>query len=321
MAWLGDEGSYLENQAENLSSKTLSFFTNDAPIAHRRLSGLIANTFQELEAQELAVADSPFQLTNSGKRARLAGLSPSSCLRLMEFLDDTDAVPWESLFQNLIQLYDALCHLVAHTVFLTDEVLLHSLWLASNRGEENKLAILRQLASGEKQWPSDDEVWRFDVHLLVAWLSGYSLVELAALPAPEGVPVLGSAKSGQKQQFMFLNEHLTQLSQPVSWAWSGACALTPSQGEKMPTWILRAIEHGVPTQTAAYLASEIGVSRGAALRMSSSLPPEWPQAQNQILDWTEREEAEFRLTRNDLLRLSSWKKENSLFRAVFKGDV
>ena len=281
LAWIGDRGSYVEDQAGVLARSTLSYHTG-SPAQQAVLGIHFGRIFSYLENYGLAQAASPYQLTELGRRARLAGISPTSCVRIIRELDQAAPFSFEALLSGVTSLDPERCAHIARFIFYTEEALDQSLWLADHRNDEARVAILKELAEGKEPWPEGEELFEVDVQMLAWWIEGRSFEDIA-----EGLPVLDEgvlADPDGTARLTLVLERLTRLSQPAAWAWSGVTALTPSQGQNIPIWIRRAVEQGVPSETAAELIHRVHLSRFGALALHKHLSPDAASGLAELFD-------------------------------------
>ena len=172
LAWLGDQGSYVENQASELASSTFTSHTSTNRDREFVAAG-IAGILNELESEGLAEAASPFRLTSLGKRSRLAGIRPNSCRRLATRLDSLWLFSFPDALTGISEISDDLAGLLASIVFETEEVIDRSIWYKRlDVEEEDSVQVLRKIATGEKSWLYYDPLYSIDLQILAAWIRG-----------------------------------------------------------------------------------------------------------------------------------------------------
>ncbi|CAN5145592.1 hypothetical protein BH23CHL1_BH23CHL1_16420 [soil metagenome] len=302
LAWLGDPGAYVVDQAQHFSSKTFSWHVaNDN--ARDVLVRALDDTFVALEHAGLAHSASPYALTTLGERYRLAGLSPTSCIRLDKALAGYRELLLNSDLFRTSKLTDEAALVISELVFETEEVLEKSLWFR-RLGLENReqAAILRRLGRGELDWPTDSDVFKVDVHLLKAWIMGASYEDLGSLP-----PVFGDRKLfGRANASIRISDaadYIGRLSYPAAWTWGAAVAMLGDEGDQLPAWIRQSIELGSPSTTSIELVRSLGLSRTGALRLADQLSSEWDLAESQLYDMTQSDLFSLGVSISDIRRL------------------
>ena len=182
IGWLGDEGAYVENQAEALVSSTL-LWESSTHRSRRSVVQYISSQLQELEDQGIAQAASPYKLTSLGQRIRLAGMSPESCLRIARRLEEWPIDTFVASFKALTELQRDNANIIAQLAFEAVEVLEGSLWFRRQRiGQNQQPRTIKELISGEMPWPYLDDTFQVDIALLSGWISGSSYPELGRVP-------------------------------------------------------------------------------------------------------------------------------------------
>jgi hypothetical protein len=298
LAWLGEGGDRLDDQAAALAERTFTWATGTTSQRRQEVRNLDL-AFRYLEGQGLVTANSPYKLTPFGSRARLAGLSVRSCIRLADRVSGIDRGLLGGLAEAF-QLAPEECRALARLVFDALEVLEQGLWLRRRHAsEQSRTATVIALENGQLDWPDDDELFQADVALLSGWLRGASFTELGAA-APAFKRGLFSA-AGPAQRASDAAELLGRLTYPASWALGAVRVLTDDLA--VPAWLVRALELGVPNQTAAALIQHMGLSRDGALRLAGELSPRWHEARSQLGDLAESDARELGLTRADAARL------------------
>lgn len=291
LAWLGEEGSYVPDQATHLASRTFTWHTGTEG-QRRFVEDQVASILDDLESIGLAEAASPYHLTSLGRRSRLAGISPESCLRLsaeVRMLAEND------FFSDLVgitEITDDLANVLASLVMETEEVIEHSLWFRKLRlpDDEAKVTVLRGLMSGMREWPNEEANYRYDLEMLSSWLLGISYADLAQIPpvySGRGRGIFASTNSGRRASDAA--EQMGRLSYPASWAWGAVVAMLGEKGDELPGWIRRAIELGVPTETSVELVRALGLSRAGATRLNTVLSSSWDLGEAELMDISESE--------------------------------
>ena len=300
LAWLGESGADIDDQALALAAQTFTWATG-TPQQQGQVVATIGRMFQYLEGQGLIVANSPYRLTDSGARARLAGMSVRSCLRLSERVTGSSRQLLAGI-EGTAELNPDECRALAQLAFNTVEVVEQGLWLRRTyRDDRSRTAAIIGLENATIDWPDNDEIFQADVSLLTGWLRGLSFIDLGAL-APVFSRGIFSASS-PAQRASDAAELVGRLAYPASWAMNAVRALASDL--TLPGWLGAAVQLGVPSQTAATLISERGLSREGALILAKQLSPRWSDARHALDDVSERAARELGLTRADAARLSA----------------
>ena len=309
LAWLGDQGSYVENQASELASSTFTSHTSTNRDREFVAAG-IAGILNELESEGLAEAASPFRLTSLGKRSRLAGISPNSCRRLATRLDSLWLFSIPDALNGISEISDDLAGLLASIVFETEEVIDRSIWYKRlDVEEEDSVQVLRKIATGERSWPYDDPLYSIDLQILAAWIRGRTYREIGDIPPVfGGRGAFGSSRIAQRTSDAA--EHLNRISSPAAWAWSGTVAMLGDEGEAIPGWIHGAFEYGISTETGVELMRQFGVSRSCASGLATALSQDWGTAQFELAELSQRDLRKYGVTGID--RRLLWAAEDQL---------
>jgi hypothetical protein len=190
---------------------------------------------------------------------------------------------------------------IARLLLESEEVLEWSLWFrraSVGSRDEEKAALLRNLAHGQLTWPREDSVYEADAAMLAAWLRGAGFRELAQLaPVFPGRGLFSSEDPGVRSSDAA--EQLGRLSYPASWTWSAALAMWGSDGERAPSWIRRAIEWGVSSASAVELMSRLRISRDSATLLASRLGAEPEPAMDGLTELSEEDLIQLGLPRAD----------------------
>jgi replicative superfamily II helicase len=281
LTWLGEGFSGVEQQAERMARKSLSF--RRSPAAGRRVTELFEESLEELEARGLARAASPFEVTELGRRARLAGLSPGSCLRLHSAA--REGRHWLGELAVISSIDGPASLLLAGLLFEAEEVLTQGMWLRrTGKDESIQLAILRQLDAGSRPWPRDDALYRADVELLGKWIAGTSYVDLGG-DAPTFPRGMFSSKTASGRA-ADAAELFGRVAFTAAWAYSGVRAMMGDAGDLLPSWVRQSIEFGVPSATAVLLVREGGLTRDGAVRLAPSIDSDPQVALDELRDWS-----------------------------------
>lgn len=281
MGWLGDGRSYVDDQDRTFASKTFGWFQGgDAERA--RVADLVQTVLQDLEEHEYIVAGSPFQLTEVGARARLSGLSSVSVEHLSLVLDQAQVSRLMTIGQDFL-LTDNDSDWLSWLLFQAVETLEHSLWLRrSNKTDDSRFRSFLAVVDDNSRWPAREPL-DADIKLLSQWVQGASLEDLALLP-----PRADHARAlfGGKDLSKLTSdaaEYVGKLSYPAGWVWSGLRVLAGPAGETVPAFVKDALEFGVPSESAAQLVRNLGLTRIGALRLST-ISPSWADVQAWLRD-------------------------------------
>jgi hypothetical protein len=298
LAWLGDEGTYFEEQAHELASSTLTFLTASA-VERRSLESNIEALFADFESKGLAEAASPYRLTALGRRARLAGISPASCLRMSSELERLSAEGFPDAMTGITLISSELASLLASIAFEAEEVIEWSIWFKKlNTDDPSGVQTLVGLASGEGTWPYDESLYLDDLRMLSGWIMGLSYTDLGDIP-----PVFGGrgafGSSDVASRASDAAEHLNRVAPLAAWAWGAAIAMIGDKGKDVPNWIRGAIELGINTEAGVELMQQYGVSRACAVVLSAALAPDWDTAQFQLADLSTQDLRNFGVTAVD----------------------
>ncbi|MET8893546.1 DEAD/DEAH box helicase [Streptomyces albogriseolus] len=300
MAWLGEGSSYVEEQATSLASLTLSW-AGGHELQRRRIAELVQMSLRDLEERGLAVAGSPFSLTPFGAKARLTGLSAPTITRLGQQVDEAvDEWLPDLLFATEIAPDQA--HNISRLLFQSFEMMEGGLWTRKIR-QDDRLQMMKDLASGSVVWPDGDPAFEADVSLLASWILGRSYTAIAQeAPTAENKRSLFGSRD-ISARVSDTADYLGKLTYPAAWVWSAVRVLAGTLGEALPAFIRDGIELGVPSEGAVRLLNEVGISRPAALAITSRAGSSW----SQVVDWlrftTDGEIRELHITRLDLQRL------------------
>lgn len=304
MGWLGDGESYVDDQAKALAQQT---FTYAAGSASKRSSvvELIGDTLQDLEDRGLAVAGSPWRLTERGRTARLTGLSAPSVLRLEQAID-RGREGWLLDLVGVEELTENLAGQVAMLLLESVEVFETGLWLRKHGGssEAAKFETLWAFGTGDLTDYRGSEEFEADIDLLTHWLLGASYASLAArAPTYDRANALFGGADVPKRT-SDATEYIGKLNYPATWVWSGVKVLAGGLGEAIPPFLRSAIAAGVPSAAAAWLVDQGSLTRPAALRITEVTGP----SRDAVIDWLDvddPDDAALGLTRLDEARLSA----------------
>jgi len=301
MGWLGDGSSYIEDQAEHLASRTLSWLQGNST-ERDRISNTLEAALADLEARDFAVAASPYRLTPTGMRARQTGLSAISVENLTAQLEGISPQRFLAIEESqLISSADA--RWISELLFQSVEMLQHSLWLRrAGSGENGRFRVLAGSASRDAAWPGAQEL-SADIELLALWIEGNPLQALAeaAPPARSAVSLFGGRDPDKLTSDAA--EYVGKLSYPAGWVWSAVRVLV---GEHAPNFVRPCVEHGVPSSTAAALIREVALTRDGANRIAGVAGPVWPEAIRWVRTAGADELSALGLTRLDWKRLVAW---------------
>ncbi len=298
LAWVGDEGNYVEDQAETLASSTLSW-RQTGQNRRRQLEQFVNQELEQLEQQGLALAASPYRLTALGRSVRLAGIGPRGCIRIVNRIGGAPRAALIEAFDGVSEISDTIARAITELVFETEEVLEKSLWIRRRHGdEESQLSAMEAVFGGTMEFPYRDPVLQVELSMFAGWIRGVDLISLGtSVPQFPGRGAFTSDDIGKRTSDV--SEYISRISYPAAWAWGGVVALLGQDGTRLPAWIRRAIELGVPSETAVGLAKSTGMSRDGCCKLARNLSPEWTTARVRISDLTEEDLAELGLTSFD----------------------
>ncbi len=301
VAWLGDPNSYREDQSRALANETFAWSAG-ATWEKESLEVGIAQTFRDFEDSHLAMAASPYQLTPLGRRVRLAGVGLKSCLRISNLAQELNLEETLQDLRGRVELTPEIADLIGRLVFETEEVLERSLWfqkLGLGLNPEDQVAALNDLTAGGQPWPYEDPLLQVDLEMFSGWLRGLDFTVLGSLPpilrqrGPFSNDDLGKRASDAAEQ-------MGRLAYPAAWAWSAVGALIGEEGDNLPGWIRRAIEFGVPSESAVEFVRTMNASRGGAVLLSQNLSPRWDIAEAMLMDVSVLDLQEIGLARADI---------------------
>ena len=302
MGWLGDGGSYVDDQARVLAGSTLSWLQG-TPRERRSVTEVFTDALDDLEARGYALAASPYQLTSRGRNARLTGLSAPTVARLERAID-LHRDGWLSNLSGVKQISAEVAIQIARLAFEGIELAEESLWLRRvSSDEKQKFAALAGLAEGEDRTYYRSEEHEADVSLLAAWLLGRSYTEIASeAPVYERANALFGGTDESKRT-SDATEYIGKLTYPASWIWSGARVLAGPLGDTIPGFIRDSIEFGLPSEAATQLAVHAYLTRTAAMKVSNLTGPSWEAARQWLGTDVNGQLQELGLTVLDTLRL------------------
>jgi replicative superfamily II helicase len=279
LAWLGEDPQESLNQASELAQATNSYSSQSSQ--RSRIEWLIGTCFDELEKQGLVQSASPYALTPLGKRARLAGIAPQSCLRLHNAIKRVELPRLIALFDELSAqrfLSRESVSLICHFLYQTEEVLQQSLWFRRLplKTDAQKARVLLELSEGIRPWPLEEPLFEADLQLFPAWMMGTDFAHLGEQAPSFTRGIFSSTDAGVRAADAA--EYVGRMSYAAAWSWSATLAMLAELGDEFPSWIRRSVEWGVPNETAVELMARLGVSRTGALQLSEQLGPNWTEA-------------------------------------------
>jgi replicative superfamily II helicase len=296
LAWLGDEGSYMSDQAEGLVSSLFSGHTStDTQV--EALTQAVKATIETLEDNGLAMAASPYQLTDSGKRARLGGVSFKSSLRIRSRIESMSFDVFTEL-EALFRIDTTAAAIISNLVFECEEVIENSLWFRrQNIAARMQALFIKRLMNGEIDWPYDNSIYQDDLAIFEGWILGRPFTELANIPPVFSDRGAFGSDDAVKRTIDAL-EHTGRITYSAAWAWSAVGAMLG--GEIAPAaWIRSAIENGVPTEAGTRLIEDYGVSRETAVKLSDALANDYQGLRSHLEDVTAMELIEMRVPDHD----------------------
>jgi superfamily II DNA/RNA helicase len=305
MGWLGDGSSYVEDQAQQLATTSLSWHQAATPRDREVVVGLIADALDDLRDRGYALAASPYRLTTRGHSARLTGLSAPTINRLERAIERGRA-GWLRDLVGIEVITADIATQLARLVYESVEVAEKGLWIRKvGSSEQAKFEALVRFADGNDGF-RESEAYQAEVQLFSYWITGASFVELArAAPVYDNKNSLFGGKDEPKRT-SDATEHIGRLTYPASWAWSGARVLAGGLGDAFPGFIRSAIELGLPSEGATQLVALAQLTRPAALAVTKITGPKW----SVVVEWISSFEGslpDLGLTRLDAGRLAALK--------------
>ena len=142
-----------------------------------------------------------------------------------------------------------------------------------------------------------------DLDLLASWIAGDSYVDLA-----RNAPVFKSASSlfggeDEPKRTSDATKYVGELTYPACWVWSAVHVLAGGRGLNLPIFIGRAIESGLPSESATRLVQHGNLTRPTAMAISSIAGATWPATRDWIIDHDIEQDDELAITRLDRERL------------------
>lgn len=193
---------------------------------------------------------------------------------LMGMRGDRD--PWLQTEEwNRVSLSDELLETCIRLSFVPTESFARCIEMPEQYG---------QFSARVRGWERDRDAKIFafmiqsDVDLLLSWVRGVDLRELAASD-PRELPKRGPLRhKGAAARFLDLNDYYTQKSSYLAWMYSGvvrvADYLAKHEAVPIPDDIrvgINLLRHGVSGRAAAFLVSKLGIPRVAASQLVSHL--------------------------------------------------
>lgn len=305
LAWLGEEGSYVDDQPQILSQRSLSWLTAKKDIDRELITDNLKQVIERLEGRELIIAGSPYRLTQLGNRARLAGLSAFSCQRI----DRLTSLPTPAfnlgVLEGVVGIEPENAHEIVSAVFQALEMLECSLWLRrTGDSDQVRTDILRSIESGERDWPYDDELFKSDIALLALWITGADFAGIASR-APLFDRGLFQDKPGTRAADAA--DYIVNVAGQAAWVWSAITVMLEEQYPSIPLWIRRAIELGIPTEFGTEVMVRADLSRAGGLLLSERFPSAWDEGKPHLLETTSTDLRHMGLSQADASRFRAWR--------------
>jgi replicative superfamily II helicase len=303
LAWIGESGAGLDQQADVLTDRTLT--ARQGEVARISTRNIISRALVDLEREGLAVSASPYALTELGSRSRLAGLSSFSCLRINQLLTSSNSdLPLAFMAQPSLSSEDSLR--IAALTLQSLETLEQTIWMKAYYSSESATAsAVQSLIRGDLPWPTGHEFYAADLNLLAAWIRGATFSELGEL-----APVI----SGNRGQFRGHEstkrasdaaEYIGRITFPASWTWSAIKAMIGPQSEEIPGYIRQCIEYGCYSDSAVQLIRQAGLTRNSANTVASALAYDWASLCSELAAMPARRVEGLPIASLDLSRLES----------------
>lgn len=281
LAWLTESGAGLDNQAEQLASRTLSWQEGTSR-DRRRIVQSFDGAFADLESRGLALAASPLRPTVLGRRVSLGGLSAPSAIRLNQILS-RQRNGWLGELEGASALSDRQANAMAALVFETAEVISQGLWLRHRATRRDEHAtVISALIEGQRSWPYEDELYLADIGLLAAWILGGTFSDISEL-----APIFSNKQSlfggdDTSKRASDAAEYVGRVAYPAGWVWSAARILLGEHGQSLPWFLRPAVELGLPTEAACMLLIHGGLTRNGALSVSRKFSTSWLNTASQL---------------------------------------
>lgn len=311
MGWLGDGNSYLDSQADVFSEMCFSY-QSGSKMDKAIVKSVVSEALTALESGGYAIAASPFQLTERGQAARLAGLSPAS-IRRLEHSIARGREGWLTDLVGVTELTGDMSRQIANILFDAVEVFEHSLWSRRLAGstEQAKLHSLLGFAANSLTY-QDTEEFQADLELVSNWILGASYAELggvAPLYKHAGSLFGGDVESKRTSD---ATEYIGKLSYPSRWAWSAVQVLADDLGRSLPGFIGPAIELGLPSEAATRLCTIGYLTRPGALAVTAQLGSSWAEVKDIVVNEDITDTMSGLLTTLDLDRLGALRERLAL---------
>jgi len=301
MAWLGDGGSYVADQAQKLAEQTFSFAFGGQQ-ARSQIVNAVDAALLGLEDAGFAIAGSPYRLTMTGDSARLTGLSTPSVIRLNAAMR-ANTTGWLTDLIDQSSINPQTARRVAELVFEAVEVYEHSIAgrrLSGSRPAE-KLGHLEDFCAGLSVDHYGTPEFEADVDLLSAWIGGQSYGQLASIAPTFSHASALFGGTDQSKRVSDAAEYVGKLAYPASWVWSAGAVL---RGEPtLPSFIRGAIELGLPSEAAVVASQTLGVTRSAALVLAELGGEAWRDCSEWLRSDSALDDLSYRLTLSDLERI------------------
>lgn len=308
LAWLGEQGSYIDDQVITLCQRSLSWSTAKTTTDRQSILGNLTQVVANLETRELIVAGSPYRLTQLGNRARLAGLSAFSCQRINDLTDKQDSPFDFDKLNGIVGIGPETAQEIAKGVFQTLELLECSLWLRRAGAERIRTDILRSIENGERDWPYEDAIFQADLSLLSLWINGAAFTDIAQ-HAPTFSRGLFEDKAGKRTADAA--DYITTIANQSAWVWSAISVMLEEKYPDIPLWIRRAVELGIPTELGTEIMVRADLSRSGALTLSQHFPSAWEEGKHKLFDTEAADLSHLGLGQADLNRFRAWKNKQS----------
>ncbi|MFB1298614.1 DEAD/DEAH box helicase [Mycobacterium sp. pW049] len=281
MGWLGDGSSYIDDQADTFSQMTFSYHSGSR-LDRSLVKSAVSDALAALETDGYALAASPFQLTERGHAARLAGLSPASVSRLEQSIA-RGRDGWMKDLVAVSELSIDACRQIASILFDTLEVFEHSLWarrLAGTTDGAKLQSILR--FTNQSLTYQDTAEFGYDIDLFSMWMRGESYLELSRhAPMYKHSASLFGGDSEPKRT-SDATEYIGKLSYPARWAWSAIQVLAGDLGREIPSFIGNAIEYGLPSEASTQLTRLGFLTRPGSLVVAQHFGHAWVDTRERI---------------------------------------
>lgn len=274
---LGDGSDADDQVADYLRGTFAASSASAASLAPARRRGHELITQMESAVPPLAAAASPYQLTQLGQTACLTGLSVDSVLtirrELQHWASDTE---WASAESWRAAGTQSLLETIARLSFAPLEGLAEALEMPGRYTLFSQSVLAWLNADSHELF---EALIKEDLPLLVHWLSGLDVRQIAAL-VPDPQPTVGPLRrETELERVLDLNNYFSRVPGLLAWMYSACVRLAEymrNEEEAEITDDVRLgvdyIRLGVCSPAALFLTDSVGIPRTAATQLAANLP-------------------------------------------------